>query len=262
VAISSDGVGWFLINASPDLSTQIESISLVTPGTDSRHMGPVEAVLLTNADLDHTLGLFLLREGGPVTIYATSAVRQTLCESLRVDKILNRFCGVRWGEPGLTSAPLMRRDGSASGLSARVIPLPSEKPSFAESEMIADNGYSVAWQILDDATGKRSLIAPHVSEITEPLRAAMIESDAVLFDGTFWADDELQHLKPSARTARHMGHLPVRESVDVLGALRARHKALVHINNTNPILAPGSPERRHVEGAGIVVGEDGMEFRL
>jgi pyrroloquinoline quinone biosynthesis protein B len=219
-------------------------------------------VLLTNADLDHTLGLFLLREGGPVTIYATKAVRQTLCESLHLDKILNRFCGVRWCAPGLTFAPLVRRDGSASGLSARVIPLPGEKPSFAENEKSADSGYSIAWQILDQATGKRSLIAPHVSEITGPLRDAMIESEAVLFDGTFWADDELQRLKPSARTARQMGHLPVRESVNALGALRARHKALVHINNTNPILAPGSPECRQVEAAGIAVGEDGMEFDL
>jgi hypothetical protein len=36
----------------------------------------------------------------------------------------------------------------------------------------------------------------------------------------------------------------------------------VHINNTNPILCSGSAERACVESAGIVVGEDAMEFEL
>jgi len=36
----------------------------------------------------------------------------------------------------------------------------------------------------------------------------------------------------------------------------------VHINNTNPILSPGSSERAAVEAAGMVVGDDAMEFEL
>jgi pyrroloquinoline quinone biosynthesis protein B len=37
---------------------------------------------------------------------------------------------------------------------------------------------------------------------------------------------------------------------------------LIHINNTNPILMGGSPERRAVEAAGLIVGWDGLEFEL
>ena len=39
-------------------------------------------------------------------------------------------------------------------------------------------------------------------------------------------------------------------------------RILLHINNTNPILLAGSPERRQVEAAGFEVAYDGMEVRL
>ena len=58
------------------------------------------------------------------------------------------------------------------------------------------------------------------AEITPALAAAMEESALVLFDGTFWSDDELSTLKPGARTSREMGHLPIRHgSLPVLRAL-------------------------------------------
>ncbi len=85
----------------------------------------------------------------------------------------------------------------------------------------------------------------------------------VLFDGTFWAEDELRRIDPAARTASGMGHLPISGgSLEILRGLRARHRVYIHINNTNPVLAPGSPERAEVEAAGIVIGEDNMEFEL
>lgn len=260
--MSADGAHWFLINASPNLAVQIESLTSPHSKKSPRQAGPVEAILLTNADLDHTLGLFLLREGGPLTIHAAAAVREVLCQSLRLEQMLQAFCGVRWGEPSEEFAPLSLRHGPASGLSARVIRLPADKPSFARHVPVATDGLSVAWQILEDTTGARALIAPHVSQITAPLRAAMDESDVVLFDGTFWSDDELQQVKPTARTARQMGHVPVRESLATVATMRAPRKILVHINNTNPMLAPESSERRQVEEAGVVIGEDGWEAEV
>jgi len=263
VAVSSDGARWFVINASPNLGAQIESLAADGFPATARPEGPLEAILLTNADLDHTLGLFLLREGGPLIIHATAAIRETLGAALRLEDVLQAFCGVSWREPVSEFSPLRLRSGVNSGLSARVFDLPASRPSFAaRTGMSAESGHSVAWQIRDDTTGARALIAPHVSRITEPLRDAMQDSQAVLFDGTFWSDDELQRVKPGARTARQMGHVPVSESWGALASLRARPRVLIHINNTNPILAPGSPERRIVEESGIIVGEDGLEYEL
>ena len=61
-----------------------------------------------------------------------------------------------------------------------------------------------------------------------------------------------------------MGHMPIDGeggSLAALARLSAR-KIFVHINNTNPILVDGSPERRRVEAAGWEVAFDGMEIVL
>src|SRR5208282_3579258 len=60
IAVSADEKRWFLINASPDIRVQIESFPpLLSTGGAIRGSGIV-GVLLTNADLDHTLGLLCL----------------------------------------------------------------------------------------------------------------------------------------------------------------------------------------------------------
>ena len=64
-------------------------------------------------------------------------------------------------------------------------------------------------------------------------------------------------------TAREMGHLPIKEgTLPFLRDLPARHKIYTHINNTNPILNPGSAERAEVEAAGVTIGADGMRLVL
>jgi pyrroloquinoline quinone biosynthesis protein B len=262
VSISADGVHWYLINASPDLRAQIESFPPLQPRPGSGRNSPVEGVLLTNADLDHVLGLFLLREGESLVLHTTEAVRQTLSQALRLDQLLGAFCALTWREATSELSPLTFRDGSASGLYGRAILLPGTQPLFAAGQMSEDKGHSVAWQIADGSTGACLLVAPDVAVLTEELCGAMEGSDAVLLDGTFWSGDELSGVRRSARTAGEMGHLPIRGSLEALRGLPARDKVYVHINNTNPILALDSPERALVEEAGIAVGEDGMEFEL
>lgn len=241
---------------------QLAGLWRAAPDSGTVRRNPIEAVLLTNADLDHVLGLMLLREGERLTVHATGAVRATLGAGLRLEQVLNTFCGLTWCEPSTELRALPLRNGMASGLSARMIPLSGAAPRFAGERKSSDEGHSVAWEIVDEASGRRVLVAPHVAAITKELDGALGQADAVLFDGTFWSEDELQQVKPSARTAGQMGHLPVRESFRQLTLRKARRKVYVHINNTNPILAPGSSERTEVEAAGLAIGEDGMEFEL
>jgi pyrroloquinoline quinone biosynthesis protein B len=88
-------------------------------------------------------------------------------------------------------------------------------------------------------------------------------SDLILFDGTFWSEEELAAVRPGARSAREMNHLPIRNgTLDFLRQLPARRKIYTHINNTNPILMPDSPQRRELEQAGIEVARDGLEIVL
>jgi pyrroloquinoline quinone biosynthesis protein B len=221
----------------------------------------IAGVLLTNADLDHVLGLLLLREGPSLAIHATAAVRESLTAS-GIESALAAFCGTSWHEPSSEPVELKDAAGAPSGLSARAIFLPGTPPPYTKSASHA-SGHSVAWHIHDRRTGARLLAAPDVAAIEPPLAAAIAESDVVLFDGTFWSSDELSHIRAGARAAEQMGHLPINcGSLDALRSAPAAHKVYFHINNTNPILAPGSPERAAVEQAGITVGYDGLEFHV
>lgn len=265
VAIGDGQGGWFLVNASPDLPAQINSFpdfrSHCRPG--SFRITPISAVLLTNADLDHVLGLLSLREGGFIRVYATEAVRDSLMGDFNVSAVLESFCSVDWIEPAFNDySPLRWIDGKESSIEYRAIELPGGPPLYAKDKSL-DCVHSVAYSFVDRKTGGRLLVAPDVGVWNGALSDAMQTSDAILLDGTFWSGDELSRFKANARTAAEMGHLTIRDdSLEQLRKLSARHKIYIHINNTNPVLSPNSPERKAVESAGIVVGYDGLEFEV
>ncbi len=74
VAISSDGIDWYLLNVSPDIRQQILDFPKLTPpGAHSRATG-IAGCVLTDAELDHTSGLLFLREGTLYQMYSTSTV--------------------------------------------------------------------------------------------------------------------------------------------------------------------------------------------
>jgi pyrroloquinoline quinone biosynthesis protein B len=117
----------------------------------------------------------------------------------------------------------------------------------------------------DRATGGVVTYVPGLARFDDGVIARFAASDLVLVDGTFWRDDELARLGISDRSARDMGHVPLSGpggTLDVLGRLERPRKALVHINNTNPILLEDSPEREEVVRAGVEVAYDGLEVEL
>jgi pyrroloquinoline quinone biosynthesis protein B len=237
VAISGDGRSWFLVNASPDLARQIETTPVLQPRHGRSRSSPVVSILLTNADLDHALGLLSLRQQPePIVVYANERIRAAL-EWL--DAITGRFCGIEWRDP----------DGASLGESLYVREIKLK--------------HSGALQVQDTRTRGRILIAPTVGEVNDELCEALKNSEVVMFDGTFWSDDELRVVRPRARSAREMHHLPINGgSLDLLRGSTARRKIYVHINNTNPILMPGSRERHAVEKTGVEIGYDGLELNL
>lgn len=204
----------------------------------------------------------MLREGQPLQLHATAKVRDYLSGPLAFAPLLKAFCGVVWHDvPFKQWEPLVLRDGKSNGLSYRAISLPSPPPVFSAVDASSEE-QTLAFLFRDDQTNGVLLVAPDVFEVTDELAVAIRDSDAVLFDGTFWSEDELGGVKARARQSSAMGHLPIGSgSLDILSHSSARQRIYLHINNTNPILMPG-PERQAVEKAGLVVGEDGMEFEL
>jgi len=242
IAISGDSEesqSWWVINASPDLPRQIENTTGLQPRPDASRNSPIAGVLLTNADIDHALGLLLLRQQEkPLVVYATDQTRAALAW---LDRTLVRFCRIEWRK---VSSDFQRLDDS---IAFRAIEL----------------SRSVAFQFLDEASRRMALVAPAAGELTGDLSEAAADSEVIFFDGTFWSDDELAAVRPGARSAREMNHLPINGgSLDFLRQSPASRKVYTHINNTNPILMPGSPERAQLEQVGIEVGRDGLEIVL
>jgi len=228
---------WFLINASPDLPRQIEIMPQLQPRCDSSRNSPIAGVLLTNSDVDHALGLLLLRQREtPLAVYAAEETRAALAW---IDSALARFCGIDWRKTSTDFQPL------AASIIFRAIELHK----------------SVAFQFRDGVSGRTVLFAPSVGKLSQELRDTIHASDVVVFDGTFWKNGELGVVRPGARTAREMNHLPISDgSLDSLRQSPARRKIYTHINNTNPILMPNSLEHAQVRQAGIEIARDGLEI--
>lgn len=264
VAVSADGQRWFLLNASPDLRTQIENAPPLRPPADRTRGSPIEAVLLTNADLDHSLGLLLLREGEKLHVHATPAVRSSLADGLALPSTLGSFCGLEWIDPPGEIRPLQCRDGSRSGLLYQAFELGGRAPRFVQ-QPASLAGHNIGYRIEDERTGGRLLFLPDVAAIDGTLRARLAECDALLFDGTFWSEHEMKERGVGHLPASGMGHVPIsgpEGSLKALAELGVKHKIYVHINNTNPMLFDDSPERAAVTAAGCEIAWDGMEISI
>jgi pyrroloquinoline quinone biosynthesis protein B len=257
VAVSADRRRWFLINASPDIHAQIEAFPGLHPHGGDRST-PLEALLLTDAELDHTLGLLLLREASALRLYATPAVHKTLSNGSMVLSTVERYCPVEWRAvlPG-AELPL------APGLSGRAFDVPTTKRArFGPG---ADHGRVVGYRLTDERSGGTLVCLPAVQALTPQLRAEIEGCDCLLVDGTCWRDDELVRLGLSGRTSREMGHLPIDGpdgSLAQLPSLGVRRTIFVHMNNTNPILLDDAPERHIVEDSGMEVAMDGLEVEV
>ena len=262
VGLSAGDDGWFLINASPDIRAQIESWTPLHP-RESRH-SPINAILLTNGDLDHCLGLLTLRENHRLVLYATDSVRRGFTEGNVLYRTLQRFAEqVTWRTLKLdVEEPLLLADGRPSGLSVMAVAVPGKLPIHLEG-LVSSNepDVNVGLRFRQSTDGGVLAYFPAVGRITASVLSALEEADCIMFDGTFWSSDELSAPGFLGKSAEDLAHWPVggsQGSLAMLSQVTARRRVFIHINNTNPMLRADSHERTLVDAAGWEVAWDGM----
>jgi pyrroloquinoline quinone biosynthesis protein B len=263
IAVSAEPDNWVLCNASPDIRQQIETFPELHPRS-SRH-SPITAIVLTNGDLDHVLGLFSMRESYPLVLYATEAVWRGLVDHNALMRTLRRFEGhITWRPlvPG-TETPIAGVGDEPSGLWITARTVKGKIPVHLEGVVANTPGQNVGLWIRD-AHGASAAYVSAVADLDDVVPHT-VGLDVLLLDGTFWSSDELSRPGLSKSRAEDMAHLPIGDPGGTLGQstrLAARRRIYTHINNTNPMLVDGSPERRAVENAGWQVAWDGMEVEI
>jgi pyrroloquinoline quinone biosynthesis protein B len=266
IAISADSVRWYLINASPDIRQQIESFDGLHPNGSPRGT-PIQAVLLTNADIDHIAGLLSLREFQPLCLYSTKQVQDWVLESNTVFRAIRLFPSQCIWKNVITSGQheIIGVDGRDSGLRYEAFPVPSKPPAYLMDLVTDWSEETIGYKITDSRSGRSLAYVPGTKQIDAELMALLGGCDCIFLDGTFWSDGELIDLGIAQKTGLAIGHIPISGpdgSLARLAALRHVRRIYIHINNTNPILIEDSPERRIVEQAGWEVAFDGMDLEL
>ena len=262
IAVSADGTDWLLVNASPDILTQIAQTPDLQPARAIRDSG-IAAVLLMDAQIDHVTGLLMLRERKtPLPLLATPEVFSDISSGFPITGILSHYCGVDRHELPIDGStvdlPALR------GLQVQTVSLSSKPPPYSPFRGNPRPGDNIGLLITNPATGSKAFYAPGLAEVTSELIDLMSRCSVVLVDGTFWTHDEMQRLGLSTKAALDMGHLPqsgpggMIEQLDRLPA--GIRKILIHINNTNPMLVEDSDERALLTQHGIEVAHDGMDI--
>jgi pyrroloquinoline quinone biosynthesis protein B len=260
IAVSSGDGRWTLLNASPDLGQQIRATPQLHPqkglAKDGLRGSPIDAVVLTGGEIDQITGLLSLRESTPFTLYATPSSHAAVAANAMFSAMgaMTR----RAVSPG-------ERFTLAGNIEASIFMVPGKLPLYLEGdtpEIGAETAANVGIELTHE--GKRLIFVPGAAAVSPSMRGRFSTADVVLFDGTLFADDEMQRSHIGVKTGRRMGHMPIDGeggALQALDGLNAR-RVFVHVNNTNPILIDGSPERIKVEAAGWHVAYDGMEIVL
>jgi pyrroloquinoline quinone biosynthesis protein B len=252
VAVSLDGTSWVVLNASPDIRAQLAVARFAPPGLRG---SPVRAVVVTNTDVDHIAGLLSLREGTGFDLWA-SAETQAVLAANPVFRVLSRAVTRREMALEMAFAPL-------PGLTVTPFAVPGKVALFLEDELGAGHrlGGQTVWLDIE-GSGRRVFYIPGCAEIPEWLLERVEGAHVLFFDGTVFADDEMVREGVGNKTGARMGHAAIGGPGGTLEQFKGRRigrKILIHINNTNPILRPDSPERDAVTAAGWEVAQDGME---
>lgn len=268
IAVSDDGRSWLLLNASPDLRLQVEGSPFLHP-RDGQRDSPIAGVLLTSADIDQIAGLLSLRELQPLRVYCTASLRRILQEDNSAFGMLNRVPKqVLWTEVGLDQRiSLLCADEADLGIACTVFSLGNRYPVYVSPQRVAGlcAEEALLGVILQSSSGGCLAYMPAVPAIDDSLLRRLEGVDVLLFDGTFWSDDELIQVQGSGATAREMGHVPVsgaEGSLRKLAGLRRPRKVFVHVNNTNPMLDESSPQYAEVRAAGWEIAEDGWSLKV
>lgn len=256
IAVSADGARWSVVNASPDIRMQFAAFPGLHPKAGTRE-APLDKIILTNADLDHVMGLLVLREALPYRVITTRWIRDALLQHNAAFRLMESvFDTVELGEAFALD--------NAGEIQAQFFATPGKAPTYLQKHVSNSPESTLGLRAVQKSAAGELAYAPGIARYDEATIRALSAATLRFVDGTFWGAEELLQLRPGAPDAWRMGHAPIGGEQGTLLHLQKMpgRSYYIHINNTNPILDAQSKERAQVHAAGVGVAHDGLELEL
>src|SRR5262249_24271147 len=177
LAVSTDQRRWTLLNASPDLRAQIQAVPALQPCEGTRG-SPIDAVLLTGAEIDQTAGLLSLRERQPFMLHATIATLAAIAANPMFGALDPEVVSRMIMEPGV---PITL----AGGIDVDLFKVPGKVPLYLEEDdhpVIEETAANIGVEL--SARGKRLDYVPGAAAVTPALKERLARADVLFFDGT------------------------------------------------------------------------------
>jgi pyrroloquinoline quinone biosynthesis protein B len=206
ITISEDGENWVLFNTSPDILEQIHNSPFLHPKKERETK--IKAIIFIDAQIDHTTGLLMLREGCPHPVYCTKEVHEELNTSFPLFKMLEHWDGggTIYNEIVLNKSfeiPVMPNHEFYA------MPLISNAPPYSKYRDKPRDGDNIGVVVVNKKTGKRLFYLPGLGVIQKHIIDEMAKADILLVDGTVWTNDEMIKNGFSSKLGTDMGHLPL-----------------------------------------------------
>lgn len=256
LAVSADGVRYSIVEAPFHLASTLAHDPLFAPPEGSRAV-PIDSLLLTSGDLDACGGALALRSGLAIRIASPADLRRELLDHDAAFVSLEPlWTGLGWDKPFA-----LDRDES---LEARLFPLPGPVPDHLRDRSTSVGRARCGVRITDKRSGARLVWAPRIERLDSATLAELREADVRFVDGTCYAADEARRLRPGARTPMDLGHVPIDGPDGSLAVLSGMHgrSIYVHVAASNPLANQRAKETLRLEGAGAIVGHDGLAFEV
>jgi pyrroloquinoline quinone biosynthesis protein B len=254
----------FLIDATPDFVAQVGDL-LGQPDGAGGYSGSIplaehlHGVLLTHAHMGHYTGLVHLGREGAAAHELPLYVSRTMAGYLSGNEpwamlVRNGHVAVHDLQPGVRVA-----------LSPRLAVTPFEvlhRQELSDTLGFLIHGPRRTLLYVPDADRwegwPRTGIEAEVGDDAEPFDYWLAQSDVALLDAAFYSYDELGH-----RPQGEVPHPPVVESMErIAGRLGDLEVWFTHLNNTNPLWNPDSPENPTVRARGFGVAASGQVIAL
>jgi pyrroloquinoline quinone biosynthesis protein B len=262
LSLTIDGHKHILFDAGHDLKTQLEAneiIPLPETAKSSYRECRIDSIFLTHGHADHTVGVaeFCTGKSFELPIYGPPDLIEFMFGS---DNSPNYF-----GELGRLAKnyvnPIKLQEEFTITRLGEIDVRGFEVP---HTQVLEDGkkypSTTYAYEI--EHKGKRVIYAPDLGRLDPWLLERLNGLDVFIMDATFWWDDELDRISGIPITSYQLGHVPQKDSVDLLLDIEIKRVIFTHFNHTNPVIDKKGNQRKIVEKSCQEIAYDGMKIKF